>query len=243
MDMGGQQRVSSLLTVAAAIAVAACGSNGTGGGPSGVSPQPLPVWGMDPALRQSRIRIVRAHGATVLQGADGAATVEGLVVRAFALDAHGVSAQASATKSGAFDLTLDSATASSFYIEGEVMGLVAAGLELELAADGTLAKLPRPICVAFKSTAPIVEQSPAGTTSTFSVSIEETCGQAHALSAALCDGTKFRLDPVPAHIDPHASVTFKAVHGAAPAGEDVDVLVVEDGAPGALVLSMHAVSD
>jgi hypothetical protein len=222
-------------------ALPACGGTGDPG-PFVVSPQPIPVSDAVPELSVSDLEVVRTASATELEGGHGAATPAQSRVLAFAIDAPGVSAQATSGKDGTFVASLAAPHASAFHLEVEFENQVSMPFDLTW-ASGKLTPLPSPLCLTNDVLEPLIEQGPAGKPSTFLVKLTEKCGVKRDLQVRLHDGSRFELTSAPTSIAAHASLTVSVFHPAAhSAGEDVDLLVVNDGEPGSMVVSLHAVT-
>jgi hypothetical protein len=209
----------------------------------GVNPQPLPVSDTDFELRTNDLELARSPTTTEIHGTAGAAAPVGALVRAFAMDATGVSAQATVGADGSFLASLGTASATEFHLELEAANRVSVPVELESRGNG-LVVLPKPPCLSDDVIGALVQQTNGSRPATFTVTLTETCGRTQAIAVSLHDGTSFVLRSAPTSIGANQSVSLLVDHSSSPSGEDVDLLIVTgpDPTAGGLGVSLHAVT-
>jgi hypothetical protein len=230
-----------------------------------VSPQPIPVLPAlgPPGLVAQEVKVVRTASSTELVGAAGAiedpeATGPvGADLWAFAIDAPGVSAEASVGDS--FKVSLASPSVHMIHLEVESFsGQVATSLNFETESDGTLGPLPSPHCLSNNAgRAPLFNIGPipgdrdveagvvevVGIIQSYTVKLTETCGAKEDIHVALHTGKYFSLRDAPTSIGAHETLSLTIAHSKTdPSSEDVDLLVITDSDPGAMVVSLHAVT-
>jgi hypothetical protein len=238
-DSSGIGRIGLVcLLVGSAVA---CGDGASG--PLVVNPQPIPVTSPVFALRPSDMHVVRSGSETELRGSPGAAEPAEALLRGFALDAPGVSAETTVDANKGFALSFASSRTTKFHLELEADDEISTPVDVEEDSQGKLSKLPSAKCLSNDVSSAVIEQGPLGEPTTFVVKLHETCGATQALHVALFDAAHFALHGAPTSIGPHQTLTLSVVHPAAKvAGEDVDLLLVNDASPGLMVVSLHAVT-
>jgi hypothetical protein len=230
-----------------------------------VNPQPTPVVPATtqlPELLVQDVKVVRNASSTELVGAPGAIDEPGpdptsTLLRALAIDAPGVSAEASVGDS--FELSLASPSIQMIHVELESSsGQVPTPGNFETESDGSLGPLPSPHCLSNNAGGkPLfnIGEIPGardveagvdeviGVIQSYTVKLTETCGEKEDIHVALHSGKYFSLQDAPTSIGPHETLSLTIAHSPKdPSSEDVDLLVITDSDPGAMVVSLHAVT-
>jgi hypothetical protein len=263
--MGTIRRLSaSSLLLLGAVATVSCGDVGpighTGPGGSTGNPQPTPVVPAGPSLFVQDVKVERTSSSTELRGGAGAAQPngDGALVRAFAIDEPGVSAETTVSRNESFVASLASPSTQMVHVELELDGVTSTPCstpDFETRSDGTLGPLASPSCLSNDvAGALLIDYEPVADAATFTVKLTETCGEKQDIHVALHAGTRFRLQDAPTSIGAHETRSLSIVHPATDSsGEDVDLLVVTAAAlghvggippepAGAMVVSLPAVA-
>jgi hypothetical protein len=242
---GGRFRTSRgiYLLLAATLAATACGDgSGPPSSPSVVSPQPLPVDYPVAEFAPNDFSVDHTSSTTALSAMPETSNANETIL-AFAIDVPGASTRLTSAFDGSFTATFATPNASEFHVEGDVDGIANGLTDLQAASSGSLEPLAKPMCISTDASDPLIEQSESDESSTFSVTVTETCGAMQTITVALHDGTTFDLKDPPSTLGAHASVTVTVTHAAtATAGDDVDLLIVSDSSGRHLVASLHAVT-